>query len=487
MGLKKFLINLFLWTTLVVLVTFAVFGSFFVWKINQTEKKIDADQSIQSSVFDTFKNIASLDSNDLKGAKSGRINVLLLGIAGNEKRGENLTDTIIVASINTKTNQVALLSVPRDLYVEIPGANFKTKINAVYQYGLSLYPNNAVRAMEPILDTVKNITSLEINYWAILNFDGFQKAIDAIGGINVMNERDIYDPRYPGPGFSYETFELKKGFQHLDGATALKYARMRHNDPEGDFGRAKRQQQVLQATKNKIFGATTLFDAAAINKLLDIIGTNIKTDLDPGELNDFLKLAKKLDTDNINNVVLDAWNSDSLLKVSHVFYGDLPAFVLVPRVGNWSETQELAENIFNTNTIKRRRQEISQENARLSIINRSGDNLIFGRIIKLLRDSFGYKNLISLYPQDKKTQDKSVVYDTTGGTKPFTLDELAKKLPAAVSYSLGSNNENMIANIQPDLVVVVGKDLISHYDMAEDSFSDYNKASDTNEYLEFRK
>lgn len=486
MGSKKNFVQLILWAFLIVLLIGAAYGSFFVWKINKIENKVYADRNGSASVFDTFKNLTSINENVLRGAESGRINILLLGIPGAGKPGQNLTDTIMIASLNTKTNQVALLSIPRDLYAEIPEVKLQAKINTVYQYGLNQYSNDRSKAIEPVKKTIENITSLDIDYWAVINFDGFQKAIDAIGGINIMNERDIYDPRYPGPNYSYEVFELKKGFYRLDGKTALKYARMRHNDPEGDFGRTKRQQQVLQATKNKIFSTGTFLNALALNELLNTLGDNIKTDIDSKELGGFLKLATKLDTNNIANAVIDAWKSESLLRVSHIFYGDIRTFVLIPRIGNWNEVADLSQNIFNTNEIKRKREEISKENARVAVINKSSSPQALNRIQKLLKESFGYKNVVVLYDSNKNTEESSVVYDLTGGKNPFTLDELAKKLPAKVSYEMNTSYQKLIGGIKTDLAVVIGKDLLERYNMVEYSVEDYNKAKDTNEYIEFR-
>ena len=337
MSKKIFFIKTILWLIFFTLFIAAGYGVFFAWRINEIEKQIDVDRDTNTSILDTFKGLASREEINLKGIGDGRINILLLGVAGDGKPGKFLTDTIILASINTKTKQVALLSIPRDLYVSVPDENLSAKINTVYQYGLGKYEGDEAKAILPVQKTIEDITSLRIHYWTVLDFDGFRKAIDAIGGVNITNERDIYDPRYPGPNYSYEIFELKKGLHHLNGDTALKYARMRHNDPEGDFGRAKRQQQVLQATKNKIFSTGTLLNVVALNDLFNILGNNIKTNIDSGEFGNMLRLIKELDTNNIANVVLDAWNPESLLKVSHVFFGDLRSFILIPRVGNWNE------------------------------------------------------------------------------------------------------------------------------------------------------
>jgi LCP family protein required for cell wall assembly len=353
----------------------------------------------------------------------------------------------------------------------VPKALYTGKINSIYEYGLRSYADTPEKIMKPLEGVIKDITSLDIHYWVVLNFDGFEKVVDAIDGINITNPRDIYDPSYPGPGYSYETFELPKGFHHLDGAIALKYARMRHNDPEGDFGRAKRQQQVMQAIKNKIFSTGTLLNAVTLNQLFDALGENVKTNISSSEFGDFLQLVKKLDTNNINNVVFDAWKSDSLLQGSHM----VGMSALVPRVGNWSETREVAQNIFDTNEIKRKREEIAKESATVIIINKSGNNLVSSRVVKLLKDSFEYKNVVTLTDRNKNLEDKTVVYDLTNGNSPFTLNELIKKLPATNSVSLNLAYKKLIANVSADLVLIVGQDLIPHYSMAEVNFKDYNE------------
>lgn len=448
-----------------------VHGAFFIWKITSVENKISVKNENNVTFFDTFKNIVSPSQINLKGMDDQRINILLLGIAGVGKPGNNLTDTIIIASFDTKNGKVALLSIPRDLYVEVPKMNYQNKINSIYEYGLRNYPDNSESSMEPLKEVIQNITSLDIDYWAVVNFDGFQKAVDAIGGINITNERNILDTRYPGPNYSYETFELSKGFHHLDGATALKYARMRHNDPESDFGRAKRQQQVMQAIKNKIFSTGTLLNAVAINQFLNALGENVKTNISSSEFGDFLTLIKNLDTNNINNVVLDAWKKESLLRGSHM----AGISALIPRAGNWSEVQDLAQNIFNTNELKKLREEIEKENASIVLINRSGNSIVMNQVNNLLKNSFEYKNVITLSDPAKSISKETLVYDLSGKNKPFTQNELMKKLPAKNGGALDAKDKNLLGNVNADLVLIIGQDLIKPFSMAEVSFKDYNE------------
>jgi LCP family protein required for cell wall assembly len=485
MDWKKFFLKFAGWTFLALFLTAAAYGFFFVWKINQTENKINANQKISDSFFDTLKKLSPKKKINLNGMSEKRINILLLGVAGTGQAGKYLTDTLIIASINPETGQTALLSIPRDLFVKIPGTELEVKINTVYQYGMNLHPEDFATAIKPIKETIENITTLEMNYWIIVDFKGFEKIVDAIGGITLDNKWNIYDPHYPGPNFSYETFELKKGFHHLDGATALKYARLRHNDPEGDFGRAKRQQQVLQAIKNRVFSTGTFLNVLTLNRLFNALGDNLKTNIKSQELESFLELSKKLDTVNVNNAVVDAWNPESLLIVSHIFYGNLRSFILIPRIGNWNEIRELAQNIFNINALKRRREEIAGENPSVIIINKSGNDLVLERIGKLLKKNLGYKNTLIVSPRNKNLEDKTLIYDFSNGNKPFSLDELTKKLPAEISQYTKNDYRKELSELEPDILVVIGKDLIESYNMEEDSLEEYNSNENVGEYQEF--
>lgn len=477
MTTKRKILGLIIGVFIIVLIISIGYLSFFIYKTYSLGNKITFTPGSHNNILDTLKSFAPASHQLLHGEDQGRINILLLGIGGPGHSGENLTDTIMIASLNPKTNQVALLSLPRDLYVQVPGTSNSMRINEVYQYGIDTAGagNNSVDAVKK---TISNITGLDIDYYIIMNFNGFIKVIDTIGGVNVMNSRDIHDPRYPGAGYSYETFDLSAGFHHLDGATALKYARERHDDPEGDFGRAKRQQQIIQSAKSKIFSPGTLLNVFAVNDIFNALGNNIKTDISPDEFASFWELAQKANTDNINNMVVDAWNKDSLLKVSHIETGIGPAFILLPRVGNWSEVQDLAANMFDLNAINRRKDAIASENAKVVIINKSGWAPLSDKIKSLLSDNFDYKNVIILNDSGKNLENNTFVYDPTGGLKPFTLDELIKKLPAQASGNLGQNYLSDIQNISPDLVVVLGQDIVNKYNMAEDSFDEYNKASD---------
>lgn len=478
--MKSLILRLVGIVLIVFLVGIIAYFSFLIYKVDSVGKRINLYEENENSGGSFLKTARSFASSEaekkLRGYSRERINILLLGTAGKGKPGQNLTDTLIVLSVNPKSGQAALFSLPRDLYVEVPFLNFGSKINSVYQLGLNNSGGNARMAAEIILKTVEDVTALKLDYYVILNFDGFEKIIDSLGGINIQNEIDIYDTRYPGPNYSYEVFELKKGFYTLDGKTALKYARERHSDPEGDFGRAKRQQQIMEAAKNKLFSAQTLVNVFSLNEIFNALGENIVTDIAPEEIAGFIELIKKIDTHNLNNVVLDAWEKESYLKVFHVATHQGMAFALIPRTGNWKEVQELAESIFDLNILKRKREEIQKENARIVLVNQSRDPALPEKIKKLLEKDLGYEQAaLSSFLKIHETEEKSLVFDLTNGGKPFSLEEIATKLPAQVSYQLPAWIEENFNSEETDLVIIIGKDLIESYNKEEGTTEDLEK------------
>lgn len=479
----KILKFIFLGLFFATLVTLILGATFFIYKLNNITQKINPDANPETTkpllgtLSDITTNLTSEERLALKGESEGRINILLLGIAGEGKPGGNLTDTIMIASIDTKNKRVSLLSLPRDLYVSVPSLEYSAKINSIYKYGLAKN-----KGIGPLQETIESLTNLSINYYLILNFSGFEKFINDIGGINILVERDIYDPTYPGPNYSYETFELKKGFHQLDGATALKYARERHDDPEGDFGRSKRQQYVIQAVKNKLFSTQTMLNPFAINNILNTLGNNIKTNITLEEVDSFVKLAKNLDTQNINNAVVDAWKEDSLLKVSHIFYENTRAFILIPRIGNYTEIQDLAEHIFDLKILEKRKNELKNENPRIALIDKTENPDTYKKMEKLIKNKMGFDNIEKLELPDDFSSDATTIFDLSQGEKPFSLDELIKKIPATLSsdnYSLSIKMKQAI--VKYDLIIILGKDLNTIYHYDEDSIEDLQKYEATEE------
>ncbi|HWQ13466.1 MAG TPA: LCP family protein, partial [Roseiflexaceae bacterium] len=178
------------------------------------------------------------------------VTVLLLGI--DRRPGEGgpaRMDAIIVARVEPERRRVALLSLPRDLIVDIPGYG-PARINAASVYG-ELYPQLGGGAAAA-RNTVSQLLGIPIDYVVHVDFEGFIRAIDAIGGVTIDVPSELYDSAYPTMDYGYTTVHFLPGPQHMDGETALKYARIRHMD--SDFARMRRQQQVILAAVERLRG-----------------------------------------------------------------------------------------------------------------------------------------------------------------------------------------------------------------------------------------
>lgn len=183
----------------------------------------------------------------LAGWQSGRLNVLILGL--DRRPGETgpvRTDTIILATFDPQQPQVALLSIPRDLWVDIPGQG-SNRLNTANYFGDLAQPGyGPILAMQ----TVQHNLGPVVHGYIELDFAGFVTLVDALGGIEIDVPETIVDDRYPTPDYGVTTITIPAGRQYMDGETALIYARTRHSD--GDFGRSQRQQQLLRALATRV-------------------------------------------------------------------------------------------------------------------------------------------------------------------------------------------------------------------------------------------
>ncbi len=446
------------WKTLVLsaifLVVVAASGSIFflITKAAHIGQTLSFENERSISLFAELKGAAGTIFSERAALKEtdGRINILLLGRAGEHYPGKNLTDTIMLASIDTRTRRVALLSFPRDLYVPIGQGDTYTKINAIYQIGIDM------RAGVGLLrETIETIAGVPIHYSVIVDFDGFEKAIDAIGGVSVDVPRDLYDARYPGKNYSYETFEIHKGWQKLDGTTALKYVRERHADPEGDFGRAKRQQQVMQAVRDKAFSTGTLLNILTLSRLLDALGESVKTDLSLEEMESFLSLIRTLDTKNITTAVIDAWKPESLLRVSHIPTPSGSAFILVPRTGNWKEITQTATHLFELDRLKKEQEQIKNESPSIHIITTPSQSNLAESLRRFLKDELGFSSVTTETSRLENAPERSTMRDTTDGMKLYSQNALLSRF----DIELETINPSVTSSQDTDFILTLGTDL----------------------------
>lgn len=247
------------------------------------------------------------DSQTLIGENLGQINILLLGIGGEGHDGPYLSDTMIVAQIRPDKGEVALTSLPRDLWVEMPGNLGYRKINAAFAEGFSRYDSFAL-AGKWAMETTEKVTGLNIPYFAVVDFRGFEEAIDQIGGVEVQVERTFTDAQFPDENKGYlAPLTFKAGSQTMDGKTALQFARSRHGDNnEGsDFARSLRQQKVISSFKEKVLNLNLITDAGSVNRLLNTFADHFHTNLGPAELFRLVRLAQTKDVKTFYSLSLD--------------------------------------------------------------------------------------------------------------------------------------------------------------------------------------
>ncbi len=251
----------------------------------------------------------------------GRVNLLVMGI---DQRGNQggywRTDTMIILTIDPGSQTVGMISIPRDLWVPIWGYDIENRINTAHYYGDSRgYPGGGPALAR---DTVAYNLGIPIHHYVRLNFTAFERLIDEIGGIDVYVETAISDPQYPDEGIGYDPFYLSAGQHHLDGRTALKYARTRHGT--SDFARARRQQQVILAVRDQIVKLNQLPRLIANGpQILNTLGDSVQTDLTFDQAMQLAQILNAISPDAYRGAVIDQ-------SYTQPYTTDTGAQVLIP-------------------------------------------------------------------------------------------------------------------------------------------------------------
>ncbi len=232
---------------------------------------------------------------------SRRTTILLLGMdRRNSAETYTLTDTILLLSINPAQQSASLLSIPRDLYVEIPEYG-QHRINAAFILG-SREGGDASGA-ELAMRTVEQNLGVNVDHYALVDFNTVVNVVDAIGGITVRVPERIDDPQYPDMSYGYDPFVIEAGEHLLDGETALKYMRSRHGST--DFNRARRQQQVVLAFRDELMGQGVGPILEIAPSLLEKFSDGFFTDLSTSEILGFANASTDLASFRISTAVLD--------------------------------------------------------------------------------------------------------------------------------------------------------------------------------------
>lgn len=395
----------------------------------------------------------NVDPTELKGEGDGRVNVLLLGRGGEGHEGADLTDTLLIASIDPIQNEASLLSVPRDLYVTHP-AGGKTKINAVYslekQRSQSRGGNDETVERDganAVKKVVSDVLGIPIHYYMMVDFKAFEDAINAVDGITF----DVTDPVYEKMSYNGRiyTLDVKTGLQQFDGLRALMYTRSRYTSARGDFDRAERQRKVIIALKDRVLSVGTFTNPGKLNELIDAFGDHVTTDFSQSEMLRVYDIGKSIDSTKIASLSLvDPPNN--YLTTSNV--GGLSVVIPIAGEGNYKEIQNYVRNTLKDAFIK-------NENANIVVLNGTKVPGLATKKAEELR-SFGYNvTFVGNTPTDSYQQ--TVLVDMKLNDRKYTKRYLEQRLKVTALDTLPDSTIN-----QPgaDFVIILGSNETSTSD-----------------------
>jgi LCP family protein required for cell wall assembly len=381
-----------------------------------------------------------------------RLNILLVGSDEREGIAGKRTDTLIVVSIDPVTKRVAMFSLPRDT-VDVPippgparnvfGRVYAGKVNGFYSAVArrpDLYPGtDATRGFNGVKAILGELYGLDIRWFVEVNFDGFKRVVDAMGGVTINVQMPVSDDEYPGDDGRLRRVYIPTGVQHMTGEEALIYARSRHSST--DFDRGSRQQRVLVSLREQTDVASLV---PRLDELVDALKTAIRTDIPVSELPKLLALADGVDIKDIRSYVFapDFWAEERRS-------GDPRGYVIVPRL---ERIRTAVRTAFTADPeLEARRESISAEGARVWVLNGSG---VDGqaRVVATFLEFQGF--LVSLPSQRPEGPSATV-------TSIVAYNGAETTFPASIAYleTLYGVTATPVADpaARADLVITTGK------------------------------
>ena len=428
-------------TLLIILLIFVLLSGLLFTNYLRTGQS-DGNLTSTLNKLNLWEQLSSIITGVIPEKADDRTNFLVLGMGGIGHDGPFLTDTIIFASMRDSTSQLALTSIPRDLVVKYTDSYYP-KINEVYTLGRKDNDEPGKFAADIIGDNLGQ----DIDYYVVVDFNGFAEIIDILGGITIDVERSFTDTQYPAPDYEYQTISFTAGNQLMDGTTALQYSRSRHGDNgEGsDFARSRRQQKLLFAIKDKILSYQTLLNPYKLSRLYTSITNNLTTNISLKTSLELFESMKELNLDETLQYTIDD-APGGLLTASISEEG---SYILKPTHGYDSLKQFIKELFDYSDT--------ATETAQISIQN---GTTIPGLAYSMAQELRGYNLAIASF-KNAATQDyqRTIIYDLTEGSKPLTTELLKKTIPYAVmTSSIPSHiSEENTANTV-DFIVIIGQD-----------------------------
>lgn len=386
----------------------------------------------------------------LKGEGDGRVNIVLFGKGGPGQTGPDLTDTIIVASIDPVNKTATLVSIPRDLWVTVPGFG-SSKINAVYANAkyrsLNSAPKDKDKAEQAGVDAAQQVISqvlgIPIHYYGMIDFAGFKQAVDIVGGVDINVPEELAVKEYMWDSTTGKSYYLNvpAGMQHFDSTRALYFTRSRHTSTRGDFSRSERQRVFIQALSEKILSVGTYTNPLKISQLMSALGDHISTDLSVNNALRLVDISKGMDLSKMNSIGLadppnnfvqtDNVDSQSVVRPTAGF-------------GDYTAIQNYIRNALKDPYL-------AKENAAVAVLNGTPTSGLATKQANTLK-SYGYNVTVIA---DAPTQDytNTTLVDLTNGKKPFTRNYLEKRLGIKATTKLP---DTAIQTTGLDFVVILG-------------------------------
>lgn len=397
-----------------------------------------------------------LSTSKLKGEDEGRVNILLAGNSSDDAghNGGRLTDSIMVISLDTKHNKAVMLSIPRDLWVYVPGDSHQ-KINGAYVSGEDNdfseegYPDGGMGQLEQV---VSNVLDIPIHYYALVDYTAMKQAVDAVGGVDFLvqseDPRGLYDPNIDwttrGP-----LVKLSNGTHHLNGQQALDLARARgdaynsYGFAGSDFTRTENQRKLLIALKSKAVSAGVLTNPAKLTNLSDAIGNNVKTDFKLSEVHRLYDIVKDINGGAIQSLSLNDADGENLLA-SYTSPQGQSALAPAAGLDDFSDIQAFIKRKTSSNPVV-------QEAAKIVVLNGTETNGLAGKIKSQLKD----KQMIVTDVGDagSVTQATTAIIKLSGTSKPATSAALVKIFGNHVTTQNPYGTQ-----YDADFIIVLGQD-----------------------------
>jgi LCP family protein required for cell wall assembly len=396
---------------------------------------------------------ANVNPDLLKGEGTGRVNILLLGRGGGNHDGPDLTDTMMLASIDPVNHTSVLLSIPRDLWVNVPNQGVM-KINAAWETGEFKYLGKgttgstnpkAIKAGFDLVDqTVEGVLGITIDYNMMVDFQAFQQAVDTVGGVTVNAPTDLVDPTMAWENAGNPTLATA-GVQNFDGKHALIYVRSR--ETTSDFARAERQRSVLLALKGKIETLGTISNPLKLSGLLNTFGNNVQTDLSLSNASRLYSILKGVGGGKVLSIGL----SDTAAPgaTPYVIGGNINGqSIVLPKAGlfQYGAIQQFVRGQLKDPYILR-------ENAKIIVLNGTTIPGLATAKADELR-SYGY-NVARVGNTPSSGWTQTTLVDLSRGKDKYTKHYLEQRFNTTASTTL---SDTTIPTNGADFVIIIGSD-----------------------------